>query len=418
MSPVREEQHLLERAGALLGDPRLSRLPQAQELLLSRLDGRRHAAKPGMVRWLYACPAIAALAVVTAIAIHRRPAETTNSAAVVQFVVDGEHVPDDRPIDADKPTVVGFSDGSRVTLAPNTRVQVNRRSPTGATVVVERGSIKVDVVHRDATSWHVLAGPYDIRITGTRFDTDWDADSAALRIVMHEGHVVVTGCGAEIAEVDHGQSLDRRCENAAKSPVVPAPALSLPPVAPQVTPSVIVEAARPAGQRAPSTAPAITRRSTESEASRRTALFRAGEVASIYESVAARFERACSETTSATDLWVLAESARRTAHLSDAHHGWSELLRRFPASTEAQSAPFVLGRIAADGGDVKNAHDWFERASRSGSPALRREALGRWMIAATSLGNTEEATAVARQYLRDFPAGPQAERARELAGRQ
>src|SRR5207247_10434414 len=64
-------------------------------------------------------------------------------------------------------------------------------SPTGAEVVLEHGSLAAHVVHGTATAWVVRAGPYRVRVTGTRFAVDWR--SPKLEVSLYEGAVTVEG---------------------------------------------------------------------------------------------------------------------------------------------------------------------------------------------------------------------------------
>lgn len=91
-------------------------------------------------------------------------------------------------------TELHFSEGTRLTLLRETRARVARADEGGARVVLERGSLKANVVHASPkTSWNVGAGPFEIHVVGTAFDVTWDPSRETFVLVMHEGRVLVQG---------------------------------------------------------------------------------------------------------------------------------------------------------------------------------------------------------------------------------
>ena len=60
-------------------------------------------------------------------------------------------------------------------------------------MVLEDGAISAAVVDRDASSWHVAAGPFTVLVTGTKFDVRWSPAEQALALDIHEGSVTVLG---------------------------------------------------------------------------------------------------------------------------------------------------------------------------------------------------------------------------------
>src|SRR5882724_4123046 len=91
------------------------------------------------------------------------------------------------------PMPVRFSDGSSLSMAAASLARVTETSPHGATVVLEGGSLRVAVIHRDATRWHVAAGPFTVMVTGTKFDVRWNAAEQTLALDLQEGSVTVLG---------------------------------------------------------------------------------------------------------------------------------------------------------------------------------------------------------------------------------
>jgi ferric-dicitrate binding protein FerR (iron transport regulator) len=95
-----------------------------------------------------------------------------------------------------------FSDGTSIGLAGGSAGRVTARARDGANFAVERGRVSFDVAHRHRARWVVSAGPFEILVTGTRFEVDWSAEQGhALEIDLHAGSVTVRGAlaGAGIA---------------------------------------------------------------------------------------------------------------------------------------------------------------------------------------------------------------------------
>jgi len=90
---------------------------------------------------------------------------------------------------------VQFSDGTELALAPRARLGVEAVDSHGATLVLERGSLDVGVVHRQGARWSVRAGRFEVAVTGTRFEVSFDPEGDALTVKMRAGSVLVRGPG-------------------------------------------------------------------------------------------------------------------------------------------------------------------------------------------------------------------------------
>jgi TolA-binding protein len=85
-----------------------------------------------------------------------------------------------------------FSDGSTVTFRAGSAGRLASLSGSGAEVILERGALEAHVVHAASTAWIVRAGPYRVRVTGTRFSVAWRA-ADRLDLILYEGSVIVDG---------------------------------------------------------------------------------------------------------------------------------------------------------------------------------------------------------------------------------
>ena len=103
---------------------------------------------------------------------------------------------------------IGLSDGSRINLPALTRVRL-RPLPfaRGAELTLYSGEASLAVVHRWLGRFSVLAGPFRIEVTGTRFTVSWSEQR--LRVAVQEGVVRVSGGRLARPSVLHaGDSLE------------------------------------------------------------------------------------------------------------------------------------------------------------------------------------------------------------------
>jgi len=117
----------------------------------------------------------------------------------------------------------------------------------------------------------------------------------------------------------------------------------------------------------------------------------------------------------AADLGALADAARYAGRSELAERAFSVTRRRFPGSSRAHTAAFLLGRMADDRGDARAGLAWY-RAYLGETPSgpYAAEALGRAMLIVERLQGREAAVPIAREYLGRFPNGTYLLQARAL----
>jgi TolA-binding protein len=93
--------------------------------------------------------------------------------------------------------------------------------------------------------------------------------------------------------------------------------------------------------------------------------------------------------------------------------------QRFPGSTRAKDAAFLLGRIVeARTGGAGEALGWYDRhLEEAPNGAYVSEALGRKMTVLARLRGDQAARPVAEEYLRRYPSGTYARAARAYASK-
>ncbi len=304
-----------------------------------------------------------------------------------------------------EPLPVSFSDGSVLLLEPEARGRVMELGDSGARFVLEQGKLSASVVHREASSWTVVAGPFEVRVTGTRFDVQWTPAAESFELRLLEGSVQVTGpsLGSGRA-VRAGESLVVALRERAVDPSPARPAASsLTPEPRPAAPSLEAPAAAPSSRRA-DTLPALR------------ALSVAGDYAELMRiAEASGFTELCLRAGPA-DLMLLADAARLSGKTERAAQALGLLRDRFARHPSAATAAFLLGRIALErDGAAARAARWFETyLDEQPSGPLAGDALIRLSECRATLGDADGARSAARRYLTAHPQGPHAERARRL----
>jgi TolA-binding protein len=338
-------------------------------------------------------PVMAAAAVVGAVLIHL--------AATSAF---SPEVPDAQKwvqAPRDESRTMTFEDGSAVRFEQASKGRVGFEMARGGRVILESGSADIHVIHRDGVEWSVLAGPYRVRVTGTRFDVAWDAEYQRFTLQLHDGEVVVTGPLMEEGQVVRSGRI--------------------------LSASLIDERLElkkvPSDDEGPDET-AETPKSDDDRTYRKTRHQTGwvnrdnGDDCAAIVAEAEKFGvQRLARSVDAQQLLTVGTAARQCHRLDLADSMYETLRTRFPGTGHAATAAFYLGRMAFDQhGRYDEAVRWFETYlhERKGE-TLAREATGRLMEAHIRAGNAAAARRTAATYLRDYPDGPHARRAREIA---
>lgn len=347
--------------------------------------------------------------------------------AVLSFRVDARVGRTNDQISAlEQPVLLAFSEGTALTLSASTRAHVVSLAEHGATIALESGSLDASVIHTGVGNWLLNAGPFSVRVTGTKFSLSWDPGRQHFSIRVTDGGVSVSGSlvGAE-CPVRAGQTLvvsvpENRFQLTNEAPLQsPQPVASTeaaPPVIDQPAgPGALVPSSKldpePSGARTAVPGSA----SSSSVASWRT-LAKQGRLREAYASVdETGFESACDSATAA-ELLLLGDAARLSGRPDRVSVALSQLRRRFPADPRSAVAAFMLGKVAFDrGGADRAAASWFATSLREQPRgSLAREAAGRLMEALQRSGDSNGARRAAKDYLSWYPDGPHAALARSL----
>ena len=319
---------------------------------------------------------------------------------------------------------VSFSDGSEVTLEPESRARIVELSGSGAVMAIESGEVRAQIVPTGRSQWRFKAGPYTVRVTGTEFSVRFSPERDWLRLDLRHGSVVVSGCAlGEARALRAGEVLTSSCHDgrfeiargAVAARAEPEPKSELaearrPPEPSAREPATLEPRSKPASPpEGRAAAPAAGTTDWE-------ALARAGEYKKAWARVAPLdFGGEC-ERLDADRLSLLADVARFGGSKEQALGALTALRRRFSGSAAAANAAFAIARIHFDQrGAYADAARWFRTYLREQPRGpLSREAQGRLMEALVRTGSRTEARALAVAYLEQNPNGPYARLARSL----
>jgi TolA-binding protein len=320
---------------------------------------------------------------------------------------------------AQNPVRVEFSDGSVVRAEPGSRLRVDDPKSSGARVLIERGRAAVSVAHRAGSEWSFLGGPFEVRVTGTRFELDWDPASEVLEVGMREGSVEVHGPLGGVVTVRAGQRF--RAELASRRMTVVDSGSELAtneqPKADAPAPAVVepTEAEEPVAHESNREHPrAVASTATRESWSK---LVASGAFDDVVRQANERGLDTCMKSCGASELRALADAARYTSRADVAERALTTLRQRFAGSAESRAAGFLLGRLFEGRGAAERARGWYETyLAESPSGSLAAEALAGKMRTILATRGRASAEPVARDYLSRYPEGVHAKPARRILG--
>jgi len=302
---------------------------------------------------------------------------------------------------------VAFSDGTTVQLEGGSRARVMQVTRHGARIELERGRALVSVVPGRGGHWQLAAGPFEVVVTGTRFEVAWDPGARRFSLQLHEGTVEVTGPNQTHQALTAGQSLHVDVDDRKE----PAP--------PQPTASATVESAPDAVAEQPDAAEPPPSASAAASGPSWQQLAKNAQHDEAWAAVEAIGFDALCERASPGELMALADVARYAGKGANAVSVYTTVRRRFPGSNEAALSAYTLGRMAFHGGGgYRAAIRWLNiYLQEAPNGPLAREALGRIMEAHHNSGSKASARATAKQYLASYPKGPHAPLAKSILGK-
>lgn len=317
-------------------------------------------------------------------------------------------------------TDIAFSDGTHIRIEPRTRGQVAELDSQGARVALYEGRAHVDVRHRTNGRWLFQAGPFEVHVHGTSFAIAWDAAAAHFELHMESGIVSVTGpiAGGEML-LHAGESVSIGLHDR-EARTTSSPGLSRNAPAEAAAPSIAGE--KSPEQPASDVAATRPRRDAAKGGAQarasldwRTALAD-GHASAVVANAERRGIDRVLESANSEDLAALADAARYVGRDDLARRVLFAQRRRFPRSSRAAEALFLLGRLEGESTDgAARALAWYDRyLADAPRGAYVSEALGRKMMVLEGTSRHDEAVGIASDYVRRFPSGSYAHAARTL----
>jgi hypothetical protein len=268
------------------------------------------------------------------------------------------------------------------------------------------------VKHREKTAWTIDAGPYAVRVTGTELLVAWAADAETLDVWMQSGTASVAGpvVGEGLA-LAAGQHVTARVrEGSVQIDAALAPADSAP--APSTTAS-----ASDAVPTAPATSvEAPVAPSAAVAAPSWPKLVAAGDYARVLHDADAEGIAHAAGARPLPDLRALGDAARYGGRPDVSKRAYAAIRARFPASGEARTAAFLIGRVEEEQDHATaGALRWYDTyLAEAPAGPFAGDALGRKMVIVSRTQGRDAARPLADRYLQRFPAGPYAAAARDL----
>ena len=406
-------EQLAREQDVLLARP----LPPHQARLRTPIRAERHR---GTIRLRVAAALAASFGLVAlgaALAVRGRPLGVVLSSPTA---ASGGWI--SAPVDA--PVSIRFSEGTEVTLEPETHARVAEVTRRGAHLLIESGAANVSVTPDRGGRWTFTAGPFQVDVKGTRFAVAWSPREQLFTLRLVEGSVFVSGCAlGEGRPLFAGETLSASCltrEFHIDGSSSPSPS-DLPP--PPATPSAPgpgldpdESATRPAPAPPARAAPGRPAHATEGYEATWQSLAHASRFKEAFARVNERGFDAELGRAGSDDLVLLGDVARLSGDSGRALLAYQRVRSRAAGTEAAANAAFAMGRVCFDQrGSYAEAAQWFAtyRNERGDGP-LARDATGRQMEALSRAGDTAGAARVAEDYLRRYPQGPHAPLARTL----
>ena len=407
--PLERIADLSRRAAARAASGTDERL--LRQRFLTRLDSELLSPRRqwGVLAW--ALPTTAALAIAAAVLLflHNRALTFTVEGAELS----GQYV----SAPAQAPAALRFSDASSVVATPGSRLRIEDTTSRGARVLLERGQASVRVVHSRSTAWTFAAGPFEVHVTGTRFDLTWDPAHETCELALREGSVEVRGPGGSGPLVlrggqrFRGDAQRRTMQVLDLEPAAPGAAL---PAASDAAPAAPLTPPDPSAAAAVVTAPESASAHAAPRAANWSQDIAQGKFKEIVRDAEARGIAGCLASCSAADLRALSDAARYTGDSALAERTLLSLRQRFPGAPGSEAA-FLLGRLHEKRGGLGVALGWYDSYLREApSGPFAAEALAGKLRAVKASQGRQAAAPVAREYLARFPKGVHVNAAREI----
>jgi hypothetical protein len=392
----------------------------AQDLSLgavrARMGGHSARQRRPRARWL-AFAATFSLASALALWFARRTQAPLEASLGGRALAVGEWVSASEP----GAPPIRFSDGAQVELSQGSRARLATLDSVGAHLVLESGSLDVQVPPNHGARYRLSLGPFAVDVTGTRFDVGFRPSDEVFTLTLREGKVMVSGCMlGEGRMLLAGEALKASCRTGQFE--ISALAASKPEGAPNAPDAVAEGAAQAQGAAPiePQTPPAADAPHEAAPiAPSWQSLAKQGRFDDAYAAIGeGGFDTAVAKASS-PELSLLGDTARFAGKPAAALSAYQALRARAGGSAAAKQAAFSIARVHFDQrAAYAEAARWFRiyLAEQPQGP-FAREAEGRLIEALSRSGDSSGAQRAAEGYLAKYPNGAHARVARQVLAR-
>jgi ferric-dicitrate binding protein FerR (iron transport regulator) len=317
---------------------------------------------------------------------------------------------------ASAPAFVKFSDGSEIDAKPGSRLRIDETHSNGARVLVERGTAAARVKHRDRSRWVFAAGPFNVKVIGTKFDLDWDPQAQVVSLTLHEGAVEVESpVGQSHCIVRAGQRFQASLQTGTMTLENIRAVATVGSIASAASTGAATASIAPQLRPLAELKPAISPSRVRAVPSRWAKLVKRGEFEAVVEQALAGDLDATLKSCTAAEARALADAARYTDRSALAERVLLRIRSRFPGTHHGDAAGFLLGRTTETTGKSEQADRWYARYLKEApSGEYAAEALAGRMRTQLALSGAAAARPYASEYLERFPEGVHLRMARRL----
>jgi ferric-dicitrate binding protein FerR (iron transport regulator) len=407
---------LARAARSAANSPNRAELEQGLRALRARLVAARRSFQLTLRVAIFAGTLLASLALLALLFPLRKTARLAERSIAVTTVAGGQILEGGYLSESGGHGIrIEFDEGSQVELTRGTRGRLGAVTALGARLLLDQGTATLRITPNPAHRWTVEAGPFVVSVRGTDFTVVWDPAAEELDVELRKGRVAVTGpvAGDELV-LRPGQSLS---VNLPKRETVIREARGDPAPSSSPAPPVASSSAAPSLPTPPRTTPPRELEAPHPSTQRH---WREALASGHWDIILADAERDGIEqslkTLSSDELIALADAARYRQRPSLARAALLAVKQRFPNSSRAVDALFLLGRVEELRPNGKSAalERYEEYLAGAPSGTYAAEALGRKLILLKETAGPESARRVATEYLLRFPNGSYAEAARAL----
>lgn len=317
----------------------------------------------------------------------------------------GEHIPatiyaDTQGRDLELP------DGSRVSLARGTRMELIEESPRRVSLALRMGFVSFETETTDV-AYTVDCGTVALAFSDAAFSVERGASEVVIHVLR--GAVVLRGESVpdRVQRVVGGQTMRVALHEMAHAAPTPAAAVEIPEVAAEQVEAEAVGVIEPVAARVvrgPAPAPAIAE---AAEPSSWQSAAESGNYREAYEALGpSGVQRELVLADRVDDLFTLADVARLSGHPALAIAPLRRILDRHSDDPRAALAAFTMAQLELDRlGHPTEAAVAYARSLELGLPRSMRELAVARRVEALGRAGSPDAAAAASSYLRAYPAG-------------